>query len=513
MKTENPVLLVILDGFGEGEDTPGNAILRANMKFYKGLREKYPMTFLNCSGNAVGLPKETQGGSEVGHFTMGSGRITWQSLATIDRSIKEEKLFRMKPLVEAYKKPVVHLLGMISDQGVHSDIQHLFALLEMAKKKKAEEVYIHAILDGRDVGEKTAPQFIKQIQKKIHELGLQKVAKIATIVGRYYAMDRDTNWDRTEKAYNLFTQGEGKHETDPQTAIRNAYKNGVESDYYVEPIVISKKGIIQKSHGVVFWNFRSDRARQLTWALTGEKPPKDSGITKLGFKPKKKVNPYMVCFGPYSEKAPVLFPTPEIKKNLGEILSQNDLKQLRVAETEKYAHVTFFFNSQIEKPFKGEDRIMVPSPKCPSYADKPEMSAKKVTIEVNKALRKKDHDVIIVNFANGDLVGHSGDLKAAIQCCKVLDECLSKVIPQALKSGYTTLLTADHGNADEMKYENGDDKPAHTLNPVHFLLISDSEKAYKLKKNRGLQDIAPTILNLLDIKKPAVMTGETLIRK
>lgn len=508
------LLLIILDGFGEGKEEPGNAIFKANMKFYKGLRKQYPTTFLECTGNAVGLPKGTQGGSEVGHFTIGSGRITMQSLEEINQSIKSEKLFRMKPMVEAYKNKRLHLLGMISDQGVHSHIDHLMALLELAKKKNVPEIYIHAILDGRDVGEKTASKYIRQIQKKIHELSLQKQAKIATIMGRYYAMDRDTNWDRTEVAYNLLTQGKGTHETDAQTAIRKAYQAKVESDYYVEPIMISRKGLIHNDDALIFWNYRSDRARQLTWALTGEKPPKASGITKLGFKPKKKVHPYTICFGPFSEKAPVLFPTPTIKQNLADVLSKKGLTQLRIAETEKYAHVTFFFNSQIEQPFQGEDRILVPSPKCPSYADKPEMSAKKVTTEVVKALKKKEgYDVIIVNFANGDLVGHSGDLKATVQCCKVLDECLAKIIPEALKKGYTTLLTADHGNADEMKYENGDDKPAHTMNPVHFLLISDREKPYKLKKNCGLQDIAPTMLELLDIKKPVVMTGESLIAK
>lgn len=349
MTTKNPVLLIILDGFGEGKDEPGNAVFKANMKYFKSLRQKYPLTLLKCSGNAVGLPEGTQGGSEVGHFTIGSGRITWQSLEEINRAIKDKSFFRKRALLEAYKKPVLHLLGMISDEGVHSHLAHLFALLELAKQKNIPEIYIHAILDGRDVPEKSASKYLRQIQKKIQELNLQKQAKIATIVGRYYAMDRDTNWDRTEKAYNLLTLGEGTLESDPQAALRKAYQKGAESDYYVEPTIIAKKGIIKKEHGLVFWNYRSDRARQLTWALTGEKPPKASGLHKIGFTPKKKVHPYLVCLGPYSEKAPVLFPAPEINQNLGAILEKKGLQQLRIAETEKYAHVTFFFNSQIEK--------------------------------------------------------------------------------------------------------------------------------------------------------------------
>ena len=525
MKTKNPVMLVILDGFGEGKPRdPGNAPVRADMKYYKSLRRKYPTTFLKTDSQAVGLPKKSQGGSEVGHFTMGSGRITWQSLEEINRSIKNKDFYKMKPLKEAAKrvkknKSALHLMGMISDQALHAHIQHLFALLETAKREKAFPIYIHAILDGRDVPEKSASKYLKMINRRIKKLGLNKPisaggppkASIVSMIGRYYAMDRDKNWDRTEKAYNLFVLGEGTPAKTPLQGLKAAYATKVKSDYYVEPIILNPKATIKSKDAVVFWNYRTDRARQITWAITGEKPPKDSGVKKLGFTPKKRVRPYFVAMGPYSEKAPVLFPTPLIKKNLAEILSNKGLRELRVAETEKYAHVTFFFNSQIEKPYPGEDRILVASPKCPSYAKKPEMSARPVTQKILKALKSEDYDVIIINYANGDLVGHSGNLKAAIKCCQVLDECLEKIIPEALKRGYKTILTADHGNCDEMLYKNGDPKPSHTLNPVHCLLISDQK--YKLKKKGGLQDIAPTFLELLKIPKPAIMTGESLIKK
>lgn len=514
MKTKKPVLLLILDGFGEGKPRdPGNAPARANMKYYKSLRKKYPLTFLKTDSEAVGLPKGSQGGSEVGHFTLGSGRITFSSLEEINRSIKNGNFFKLKPIKEACRHDVLHLIGMISDEALHANIHHLFALLEIAKRQKTKKIYIHAILDGRDVPEKSAPKYLKMINQRIKKLGLENKAEIASMIGRYYAMDRDKNWGRIKKAYDLLILGKGRPAETPLKGIEAAYATDVESDYYVEPIIINPKGVIKSKDAVVFFNYRTDRARQLTWALTGEKPPKDSGIKKIGFTPKKRIRPYFVAMGPYSEKAPVLFPTPIIKQNLGEILSKNKLSQLRIAETEKYAHVTFFFNSQIEKPFPEEDRILVPSPKCPSYAEKPEMSAHEVTEKLIRTIQKEKNDVIVVNYANGDLVGHSGDLNAAIACCKVLDECLKKVIPEALKHNYSTILTADHGNCDEMLYPNGDPKPSHTLNPVPCLLITNQKYQLKQKRGLGLQDIAPTILELLNIKKPAIMTGESLIKK
>lgn len=497
------VLLMILDGYGEGPKNPGNAAHSAKTPNLDELRKKYPHTLLQTDSEAVGLPKGTQGGSEVGHFTIGAGRIIWQSLEEINRSIRNGKFFKLKDLKKAAANAKkygskFHILGMISDEGVHSHINHLFALLDFAKKEGLKKVYIHAITDGRDVPERSADKYIRMIQK--HGFG-----GIATIVGRYYAMDRDTNWNRTEKAYNLYTLGKGVTEKDPLKAIKNAYKRGIDTDYYIDPIVLDKNGIIENKDSVVFFNYRTDRAQQITKAFT-EKTFKD-------FKPKVRVNPFFVCFGPYSKKAPVLFPTPHIKNNLSEIISRHKLKQLRIAETEKYAHVTYFFNSQIKEPYKGENRILIPSPKCPSYAEKPEMSAYKITSSLLKELGK-NYSLVVLNFANCDLVGHSGDLNAAKKAVEVVDKCVGKIIPEALRKGFNIILTADHGNIEQMLYENGDPCPSHTQNPVICIFIS-KKTGTKLKKGKklGLYDIAPTILQLLKIKKPKEMTGGDLLNK
>ncbi len=507
------VYLMILDGFGEGKDYPGNAVKNARMPNLNALKTGYPMTLLQASGRAVGLPEGTQGGSEVGHFTIGAGRIVFQTLEEINESIRDKSFFSKKPLHDAAEKvkkagSSLHLLGMISDQGIHSQIDHLFALLEFAKNNNLGNVYIHAITDGRDVPERSAKKFIEQIQEKIEELGLNGTDKnsavIATIVGRYYAMDRDTNWDRTQKAYDLYTNGTGVKETDPLKAIDNAYARGIETDYYIDPIILDERGIIKDSDAVIFWNYRTDRTRQITEAFTGEK--------EIGFKPQKVVRPFFVCFGEYSETAPVVFPPPKVTNNLGNVLGANGVTELRIAETEKYAHVTFFFNSQIEEPNKEETRIMIDSPKVPSYADKPEMSAKEITDRVLKEIDSEKYRVIIQNFANPDLVGHSGDLKATIKACEVIDECIGKIVAKAKEKGYAIIITADHGNAEYKIYEeNSEPCPSHTTNPVICVLVSDKYKDAKLRQGCGLKDIAPTILKLLDIAKPTEMTGKSLI--
>lgn len=514
------VLLIILDGFGLGKKYPGNAYHLAKKPFFEKLFRENPWVKLKASGHAVGLPAGNQGGSEVGHFTIGSGRVTFQTLEEINRSIADKSFLKKRALVKACEKvrkqnsggdkSALHLIGMISDPGVHSCIKHLFALLKLAKRQKSFPVYIHAILDGRDVHERSAKEFIRMILKEIKKLKLDtpvfkngpKKASIASIIGRYYAMDRDTNWNRTKKAYDLYTLGKGKHEKDPLKAVENAYKRGAETDYYVDPIILNKHGIILDKDSVINWNFRTDRQRQLTWAFTGE--------TKIGFKPEKIVRPFFVCFGPYSEKAPVVFPAPVIKNNLGEILSKNKLQQLRIAETEKYAHVTFFFNSQIEKPFSKEDRILIHSPKCPSYAEKPEMSACGITARLISEITKGKYAVVICNFANCDLVGHSADMKASIKAVETLDDCLSKIIPIAEKYDYHTIIIGDHGNIEHKLYDNGEPCPSHTTNPVPFILIS--KKFKKLRKNGfELKDVAPTILRILNIKKPREMTGKTVV--
>lgn len=519
-RPNHKALLIILDGFGEGKDYEGNAITRAKTPNLDRLRKEYPFSLLKSHGNAVGLPENTQGGSEVGHFTMGAGRVVYQSLEMINRSIQDGTFFQKKPLLDACEyvkktpKAALHLLGMISDQGVHATIEHLYALLELAKSQKITKTYIHAITDGRDVPERSAEKYISALQDKIQALGMGKgsgtEAILATICGRYFAMDRDNNWDRTQKAYDLIVSGKGIRENDPIVAIKKAYQNGIETDYYIEPIIMEEQeqhGTIRDKDAVIFFNFRTDRTRQLTNCFTREE--------EIGFTPEKTVSPFFVCMGDYSKKAPVVFSTPVVTNNLGEILSKNGINQLRIAETEKYAHVTYFFNSQIEKPFVNEDRILIDSKKVPSYAVAPEMSAKEITDRLLKEIDSEKYPVIILNFANCDLVGHSGDFNASIKAVEVIDECLGRITEKALVKDYTTLITGDHGNVEYMIYDDGPNKgqpcPSHTKNPVPLLVISKKYKSAKLE-NGELKDIAPTILALLDIAKPDEMTGENLIK-
>jgi len=444
------------------------------------------------------------GGSEVGHFTIGAGRIVPQFELAIDRSIQDGSFFQKKPLVEAFdyvakNKKSLHLMGMISDKGVHSHIDHLMALLDWTAKAKIKNVFIHCITDGRDVEERSAKRYIKQIQDKINETG---TGKIATIIGRYFAMDRDTNWARTEKAYRLMTLGEGEKFDDPNDAIDNCYKTYPElSDYYLPGMILDKSGIVKEGDAIIFFNYRTDRTKQITSAFVDE----DFNGFKRTIGPVK-----FVCMGPYSEHAPVAFNVEKVENNLGTWLSKNDIKQLRCAETEKYAHVTFFFNSQVEEPSKGEDRVLVHSPKVASYAEKPEMSAPEVTDNVLKALKNGQHDVIIMNYANCDLVGHSGDLKATIKAVEAVDNEIGRLYRQAMTSCYTMFLTADHGNADEMIYPDGSQKPAHSMSPVIFL-AADPEDKIKNLKSGGLMDIAPTILKALGLPRPKEMQGHSLI--
>lgn len=500
----NKVLLIVLDGYGEGKDYKFNAVTRANTPFIKNLRKNYPTIKLKTDSEAVGLPKRTMGGSEVGHFTMGAGRIVWQSLEEINRSIRSRKFFDLPALKKAAaicrkNNSSFHILGMISNMGVHSHIDHLVALTNFAKKEKLKKVFIHAITDGRDVHERSAKKYIKQIQR------LAPTAPFATIIGRYYAMDRDTNWDRTQKAYDLMTQGKGTHETNPLKAIENEYKRGTKTDYYIKPILLEKEGIIKSKDSVVCFNYRTDRSAQLAEAFAAKSFRKFPTPTR----------PYFVCFGPYSKEAPVLFPATIVQNNLSETLAKAKLKQLRIAETEKFAHVTFFFNSQNKKPSKREKHILIPSPKTASYADKPEMSAPKITETLLKELKKHSkspYDFIVLNFANPDLVGHSGSFVATKKALETIDKCLKQIIPLAQKQGYEIMLTADHGNAEFMMNSDRTPCPSHTLNPVILILISEKFKNLRKDlKDKGLSNIAPTILKILDVKKPEEMTGKSLI--
>ncbi|PJC36566.1 2,3-bisphosphoglycerate-independent phosphoglycerate mutase [Candidatus Peregrinibacteria bacterium CG_4_9_14_0_2_um_filter_53_11] len=505
-------LLIIVDGLGEGADYPGNAVTRAELMTLPELKKTAPWTLLQASGEAVGVPEETMGGSEVGHFTMGAGRIVFQTLETINKLIKNREFFYDETLIKACTQvkrtpgAALHLLGMISDQGIHAHIAHLFALLEITKEQDVPEVIIHAITDGRDVPESSAKKYIKQIEDKIEELGLQKIARIGSVIGRYYAMDRDSNWDRLQKAYDLYTEGEGQQVETGAEAIDKGYEMGAETDYYIRPVVVGSARPIRSEDAVIFFNFRTDRARQLTWAFTGEHDELIRLTQPVGERPR----PFFVCFGDYSKQAPVLFPTPIIRNNLGTVIAEHGLRQFRLAETEKYAHVTYFFNSQVETPLPKEDRLMIDSPKCPSYAQKPEMSAAEITDTLLTKLND-DYALIVVNFANCDLVGHSGDLPAALKAMQVVDSCLGRILPAAEKAGYTTLITGDHGNIESMLYENGSAKPSHTRNPVPFIIAGATDKNLKLRTDGGLQDVAPTILDIMGVTKPAEMSGNSLI--
>ncbi len=503
---QQKVMLIVLDGYGEYKNYPGNAITRAHTPVMNELRKKYKWTLVKTDSKNVGEPPHTQGGSEVGHFTMGAGRIVWQTLEEINQYIKNGKIFKEKYLREAAKNCEIndsafHILGMISDQGVHSHINHLFALLKFAAKRGLKKVYIHAITDGRDVPEQSAKKYIAMAQKAIKKY---RVGKIATIIGRFYAMDRDTNWNRTEIAYNLYTIGKGTFEPNPMKAIDKAYRLGAETDYYIGPMLIDRNGLIKNEDSIIFFNYRTDRARQITKTFAKR--------TFKDFTPKKRVNPLFICFGPYSKRAPVMFPAPEVKNNLNEILVKHKIRQLRIAETEKYAHVTYFFNSQIKNEFPNEKWVLIHSPKCPSYAEKPEMSAPQVTRTLIKEIKHHNYEFVLLNLANCDLVGHSGNFNAAKKAVETVDKCLGGIIKAAQPLGYHILITSDHGNAEYMIYEkNGKTCPSHTTNPTIFLVISDKYRSVRLRKGGGLKDVAPTILKIMKIKQPKEMTGKSLI--
>ena len=508
------VILVVRDGWGYTEEARGNAVHLAHTPNDDRYMEAHPWTLLKCTGNAVGVPEGTQGGSEPGHLTMGAGRVVWQPLEEIDRGIRDGSFYENEALLAAIdhckrNSGRLHLMGLHSDQGIHGTIRHLHGLLELARRHNLEEVYIHCFLDGRDVPEHSAKTFLEETLRQIREKG---VGRIASMVGRYYAMDRDTNWDRTRRAYDLLTLGEGRRETDPLEAIDNAYGRGDPTDYYVEPIVMVDEvgrpvATMDDGDSVVFWNFRSDRARQLTYALTQQ------GFD--GFPRRKFPRVHFACMSVYDRNLdlPVAYPQRSVGNNLGRVLAAHGLRQLRIAETEKYAHVTFFFNSQVEEPEPGEDRILVPSPKVPSYEEKPEMSAPDITERLVPEIRRGVYDFILVNYANGDLVGHSANLEAGIKACETVDRCVGRVVDAGLEQGYVIMITGDHGNIETMFYPDGEPNPSHGLNPVPFILVSDSPKLreVELRDGLGLSSIAPTILRLMGIERPPEMTEEVII--
>ena len=502
------VILIIRDGWGYSENSYGNAITAAKTPNADKYLKEYPSFLLKCTGHDVGNPTGIQGGSEVGHLTLGAGRIVWQPQELINRSIENGQFFKNPALLSAIKNcqknnSALHLSGLFSDTGVHADINHLYALMRLAKDNGLNKVFIHLVLDGRDVPEKSASKFVEKLNKKIKEIG---VGKIVSICGRYYAMDRDTNWNRTVEVRDLWIEGKGFKSDEAIKAINQAYERGDKSDYYVKPILIDKNGLIQNEDSMIWFNFRTDRSRQITAMFTGQ--------SMCPYKFQSKVKPFWVCMSRYDENwnLPVAYLPEKVKNNLEQVLNKNNKKQLRVAETEKYAHVTFFFNSQIEKAVVGEDRILIPSPKVPSYDLQPEMSAYGVCEEVLKNIGK--YDFILVNFANPDLVGHSGKFKEVVQACEVVDECVGKIVNEGIKKDYYVIVGADHGNADHMLHDNGEVDTSHGFNPVKYSLVADKKDLIGIKiKDGGLKDVAPIILELMGIEKPIEMTGESLIEK
>ena len=507
-----PCVLMILDGWGIGDDTDANAIFMANTPFLDSVMASYPRTRLLCSGPAVGLPEGIMGNSEVGHLNIGAGRIVYQGLLRIDKAIEDGSFFKNEAFVDLLAKvkrndSAVHLMGLVSDGGVHSQLNHLFALLDMAVQQGVSKVFVHAILDGRDTPPDSGLGYIRALQDYLKEKG---AGQIASICGRYYAMDRDTRWDRTETAYRLYTSGEGIQETDPVMAVKNAYARG-ETDEFVKPVILTAKNniplkTISDHDGVIFFNFRPDRARQITRAFT------EPGFDKF----LKQASPELcgfVCMALYDETftLPVAFPPFHLTKVLGEVVSNHGFHQLRIAETEKYAHVTYFFNGGEEKPFPNEDRHLVPSPRAVATYDlKPEMSAFEVAETTVAYIASEKYQMIVLNFANLDMVGHTGVFAAAVKACEVVDRCAQKVVSAALEKGGTVLLTADHGNAEKMKNDSNQPFTAHTLNPVPLVLISRDRKQAHLREG-VLGDIAPTMLEIMGIEQPPEMTGQSLI--
>ena len=501
-------VLVIMDGFGIAPKTEGNAISTAATPNLDRIFAENAYTQLSASGMDVGLPDGQMGNSEVGHTNIGAGRVVFQDLPRITKAISDGNFFENPAYVKAMddakkNNKALHIMGLLSDGGVHSHINHIFAILDMAHRCGLERVFVHCFLDGRDVPPRSGSGYVKQLADKCAQLGN---AKIATVQGRFYGMDRDKRWDRVEAGYNAIVCGEGVMEPDPVKAVEDSYAADV-SDEFVKPVVCCPEGVINEGDSVIFMNFRPDRAREMTWALN---------LADFdGFERKKTVYPLSyVCTAQYDEALPlpIAYPPEDIENTIGEIVSARGLRQFRVAETEKYAHVTFFFNGGVEKPCEGEERCLVPSPKeFPTYDLIPEMSAKTVADKCIEAIKSDEYEMIICNFANCDMVGHTGVMDAAVKAVETVDECMGRLYDAARSMPDTVLIiTADHGNADCMSDAEGKINTAHTTNPVPFVVCSDS---VKLRDGGRLADIAPTMLEIMNIPKPAEMSGSSLIIK
>jgi 2,3-bisphosphoglycerate-independent phosphoglycerate mutase len=505
------ILLLIMDGYGLSPQKEGNAIALASKPHLDEIFAKYPYTTLGASGLDVGLPQGQMGNSEVGHLNLGAGRVVYQEITRIDKAIREKAFFENPILVEGMKTvkqrdASLHLLGLVSDGCVHSSPNHLYALLKLAKERKVKKVFVHAFLDGRDTSPTAGAGYIQELLDKFKELG---IGKLATVAGRYYAMDRDKRWERVEKAYKAVVNGEGVQANDVISAIRKSYTENV-TDEFMVPMVVRgddnpQNGRIKKGDVGIFFNFRADRARELSYALT------DQDFKEFDRPDNLTIDLISMTLHDEKLRSKVAFPPVKLRNILGEVLSREGKKQLRIAETEKYAHVTFFFNGGVEKPFEGEDRILVHSPKVATYDLKPEMSAFEVTEKVVKEIKSNQYDFILLNYANPDMVGHTGVLSAAIKAIETVDRCVGEVIAAVREVGGIALVTADHGNAEKMiDPENGEIFTAHTTNRVPFALVMEDFKG-KLRKDGKLADVAPTILHLMNLKKPEEMEGENLI--
>ncbi len=512
-----PYAIVIMDGYGLSPAHEGNAIFMDGSKNVAALRKNYPSATLGASGLSVGLPAGQMGNSEVGHLNIGAGRIVYQDLTKISKAIEDGDFFSNPALVRAMdaardggKK--LHLWGLLSDGGVHSHITHLYALLEMAKKRGVPQTYVHAFMDGRDVSPTSGVGYVKELLSFMQNSGY---GKLASLSGRYYSMDRDNNWDRLEKSYDMLTLGTGLHDEDPTHSLEESYRSGI-TDEFVLPTNICENGrpvaLVEEGDSIIFFNFRPDRARQITRAFTEENfvVPKGTAFArKTGF-----LHPVYVCFTVYDaafKNVSIAFPKQSMENTLGEYLAKLGKKQLRIAETEKYAHVTFFFNGGVEAPNENEVRVLINSPKVATYDLQPEMSAPEVTERVLQELSTGEYDVMILNFANCDMVGHTGVIPAAVKAVHTVDQCVQKVVDKILSMGGSLLLTADHGNADKMIAEDGSPFTAHTTNPVPVVLISEKLKGVRLREDGILADLAPTLLDVMGLPIPPEMTGRSLI--
>jgi 2,3-bisphosphoglycerate-independent phosphoglycerate mutase len=514
MPQNTPLALIILDGFGYRAEREGNAIAQAEMPYYRELLERYPHTLIQASGECVGLPRGVMGNSNVGHLVMGAGRVVRTDIEHINHEIESGTFFHNLALNAAMDNAVkhdraVHIMGLVSDGLVHSSQEHAYALLKMAQDHEVRRVYVHCFLDGRDTPPESADKYVAMMQENCAEIG---AGEIASLCGRYYAMDRDKRWDRIERAYKMLVNGEGERATDPVAAIKQSYERGV-TDEFVEPIVMMREdgdpvGTIQDGDSIIFFNFRADRARQITSALAV--PGFDE------FSTPNRPHTHFVCFAVYDKTypLPVAFPPEQPRNILAEVFAGLGVTNFRLAETEKYAHVTYFFNGGMEREFPYEKRLLVPSPKVATYDLMPEMSAFKITDRFLRAIEARETDVFIVNFANSDMVGHTGKLDKTIEACQYVDTCLGWITKAMRAAKGTTLITADHGNAELMiDPKTGQPHTAHTTNPVPFHLIDEASIGVQLRSEGALEDVAPTMLGLLGLEKPPEMTGIDLRKR